>query len=821
MIQLQISRMKRIMTQDMSNDITTRNIGNLTRGLSPCAICFVVSLLLMMVVGVSGVKAATIDFNLPDGYYYLGNEAGANDVAKYDGSNFSANFYMCPAYSTTVDEQNYLGGDSSKPLITTFKSFSDNSKNQGKTYLHAIWYIEAATGDNAGYFYIKHYESGQYLVANDNNSPSATRRRVNLAPIDPENPTAKPGNDGMFKIQSDDNGVTYYLSSRTKASDNNKYLSPSAGNKDNLSATSDNSNTGGILGFWRENTKNSAWHFVDAQCATPVIAYTTNSNEITIESSTPGATIYYTSTTDGTEPATPTTSSYTGTGSSPLVINNVAATAKFKAIAVKDGMLDSEVASQITTIGTLNPTVTLASWTYGSPKNPSVSGNKGNGAVTYSYKKKTDDDTKYSANKPVNVGEYTVKAEIAETTTYLAGSATTDFSITPAPLTIKANAQAKDYLDADPELTYTVTGLKNNDIERNVIICVLQRASGESGENATPHSDQGSENVGSYDITENTSQRKLKSDNYTFSSFTKATFTINKKNLGDGETPAPGIGINMKDVNPKTVSVYNGNNALSPSDYTYEVSEKDADGNYTVTITAAGNNCTGSAKATYSPVAEDFFYPIDANDPQSDKIAAYISATDQMASADLVPCIVGQVNPTVGTISVVPVSYIPKDVPVLLLAKHDVTGMTTSPKNEKSPVISDALLSSNKLMIAPDEPSDSGDPTSTHGVHVESTEAYMYYKGEFVLTTAGTIKTGNYYLYNPNYQTPADPSTPTPAPSRSLTIVKSETTGIITRLEVRSEMEDGVWYTIDGQKLNKKPTRKGLYIKNGRKAIVK
>ena len=174
-----------------------------------------------MLSGITGIWAATIDFNLPNGYYFLGNQAGDNGVVAYNGNSFSANYYMCPAYSETVNSENYLGGDSNKPLITTFKSFSDNSKNQGKTYMYAIWHIEAATGNNAGYFYIKHYESNKYLVANDNTEPAETRRRVNLAPIDPDNPTAKPGNDGLFKIQSNDNGVTFYIAPKEKHVVNN------------------------------------------------------------------------------------------------------------------------------------------------------------------------------------------------------------------------------------------------------------------------------------------------------------------------------------------------------------------------------------------------------------------------------------------------------------------------------------------------------------------------------------------------------------------------------------------------------------------------
>ena len=444
-------------------------------------------------------------------------------------------------------------------------------------------------------------------------------------------------------------------------------------------------------------------------------------------------------------------------------------------------------------------TLTMNGWTYGTdPKdiNPSIvieEYDANNATKTFYYKVKDSDDATYTTTKPTktsNAGTYTVKVVVEPYQIYDGGEATTDFTIAKAILTIKAVAKAKDYLDSDPEFTYTVSGLKNSERQEDVLKdCNLQRVSGE--------------NVGTYNISINETTFEI-SPNYT-RSFTGAKLTINKKNLGDGETPAPGIGINVKDGSPKTVSVFNGENALLSTDYTYDFTDN------VVTITAAGNNCTGSAQATYSSVAENFFYPLDANDANSDKIAVYISTSDQMASADLVPCIVGQVNPTMGTLSVIPVSYIPKDVPVILLAKHDVTGITTSTKNENTPAVSEFLINNNKLNIAPED-----------GVPVENTEAYIFYKGEFVLTTAGTITAGKYFLYNPNYQASADPGTPTPAPARSLAIIKGETTGVIQLIydEVK-EGENAVWYTIDGQKLNKKPTRKGLYIQNGKKHIVK
>jgi hypothetical protein len=57
---------------------------------------------------------------------------------------------------------------------------------------------------------------------------------------------------------------------------------------------------------------------------------------------------------------------------------------------------------------------------------------------------------------------------------------------------------------------------------------------------------------------------------------------------------------------------------------------------------------------------------------------------------------------------------------------------------------------------------------------------------------------------------------------------EDETTGIGSMLDeeggTRNEegdMKNGAWYTVDGVKLNGKPTRKGLYIFNGHKVVIK
>ena len=135
----------------------------------------------------------------------------------------------------------------------------------------------------------------------------------------------------------------------------------------------------------------------------------------------------------------------------------------------------------------INPVVTITGWTYGmEKKEPSVTGNKGNGQVVYTYKVKGALDTTYTENVPVNAGEYTVRASVAETTNYQAGSGTADFTITPAVVTVSgitaqnktydgSNAATLDYssvtfdgkLDGDM-LTVTATGnFENANADQN------------------------------------------------------------------------------------------------------------------------------------------------------------------------------------------------------------------------------------------------------------------------------------------------------------------------------------------------------------------
>ncbi|MBR2278258.1 MAG: Ig-like domain-containing protein [Eubacterium sp.] len=107
----------------------------------------------------------------------------------------------------------------------------------------------------------------------------------------------------------------------------------------------------------------------------------------------------------------------------------------------------------------ITPTVTLDGWTYGETANkPIVTGNTGNGDVTYLYKEKGASDMSCTDVVPTQAGEYTVKALIAETANYNGGEATADFTIAKAKVTVTAEDKTSKREAALKELTYKVDG---------------------------------------------------------------------------------------------------------------------------------------------------------------------------------------------------------------------------------------------------------------------------------------------------------------------------------------------------------------------------
>ena len=130
------------------------------------------------------------------------------------------------------------------------------------------------------------------------------------------------------------------------------------------------------------------------------------------------------------------------------------------------------------------------------------------------------------------------------------------------------------------------------------------------------------------------------------------------------------------------------------------------------------------------------------------------------------------------------VSYIPKDTPVLI-EKTEETVETENPEN----------ISFNMLKYAYDDITADG-------------TLYILYNGAYIKAT-GTIPAGKCYLR------PIKPSG-----ARKLMIGNSNngSTGIQT--VDNDQLTKDIWFDLNGNRIDK-PTKKGLYINNGKKVVLK
>jgi hypothetical protein len=153
-----------------------------------------------------------------------------------------------------------------------------------------------------------------------------------------------------------------------------------------------------------------------------------------------------------------------------------------------------------------------------------------------------------------------------------------------------------------------------------------------------------------------------------------------------------------------------------------------------------------------------------------------------------------------GVVVIQQVDYLPSDTPVLLLADADATGFTMQAKPADIPSLTDEEIDSNRLRI--------GSPTSQPKAY----EDYIFFRGEFVMVSGGTLSTGKVFL---------DLSSEEAAATRSvLSFGDGSGTTAIESPQRQPSLQSG-WYTLDGRRLNTRPTRKGLYIMVGKKVWIK
>ena len=272
--------------------------------------------------------------------------------------------------------------------------------------------------------------------------------------------------------------------------------------------------------------------------------------------------------------------------------------------------------------------------------------------------------------------------------------------------------------------------------------------------------------------------------NYTGSA--SGTFTIYPKMLMDDMVTLSSERFESNgSVQKPEVTVADGN-WLTEDDYTVKNEGGKTGGTYEVVVTAK-RNYTGEVTKTFEIVNRK----LKATDVTfSYNWASYYSSDEDI---DLPDGIAAYVVTAVGetTATATQISYIPAGVVVLL--QEGATTTTTNTSAEGS------------LMAHASDP-----------VTVESLGGTIYglYNGKLMRVAVGTIPAGKNYLR-------VSPSSG--APQLSIVIDGGGTTGIENgklKIENSDDQESGVWYDLQGRRLQQKPAKSGLYIKNGVKVVI-
>ena len=427
---------------------------------------------------------------------------------------------------------------------------------------------------------------------------------------------------------------------------------------------------------------------------------------------------------------------------------------------------------------TLTITVNSNGWTYGDDITETeafeVAGNAGNGELSFLYKVRGADDNTYTNTLPENAGDYTVKIEVAETENYASGSAIADFTISPASI-------ANYTVSVDATQTYTYTGnaiepsVTVNDPNGNLLEDENYTVSYENNVNAA---DENATNKPTAIVTGTGNYTGTASASYTIAQADLADVTIaaiaDQEYTGNAIEPEVSVTLNGVDIDD--------------SEYTVSYSDNTDAGEATVTLTSTNNNFSteNTKSATFTILNRTLAVE---NVTFNNHWATYYSND---GAYDL-PAGIGAFVATGvgdGVVTISQIKNIPEGVAVLL-------------NNETTATTDHTIVTGNMLQHAAEE------------VNTNTTDAVFYglYNGTMMRVT-GTIPAGRNYLYMPLAMNNQG------APELKI-VIEGETTGVGASL-VNSEKRivNSDIYDLQGRRVHK-PSKKGLYINQGHKVVVK
>lgn len=292
---------------------------------------------------------------------------------------------------------------------------------------------------------------------------------------------------------------------------------------------------------------------------------------------------------------------------------------------------------------------------------------------------------------------------------------------------------------------------------------------------------------------------------------------IYEMNVGQASISVPHakyINANIEPL-PTVTMPYNGRNLVLAKDVDYTVawSNNKNVGTATVTITGKpGSYYEGSEKTVNFVIYRE----VEISGVTGD-YATYIAAEDLQNKNEsntaypIYPHAIKSIDWSNNTIEIVPISYIPKNVPVLLNR------------------VQNAINTTYHFTAATDTPEVTYDDEHFFGVSSSTDYAslktgsvkdiYILKGNYFYRATGGTLAANRCYIVKLN--TDADPA-PSQAPAYlSIITGDNNTTSIVVPVEEVFGKDFGDWYTLDGRKLQNRPTQKGVYIRNGKKIAIK
>lgn len=515
----------------------------------------------------------------------------------------------------------------------------------------------------------------------------------------------------------------------------------------------------------------------------------------------------------------------------------------------------------------ITPTVSLEGWTYGAAPqtiSPIVTGNTGNGTVTYTYKAQGSEV--FTNTVPENAGDHIIKATIAETANYQAGEATDTFTIAKAILSNVVIGDIADQTYTGSALTPTITVTFNDNTvdasEYNVnytnntnvgtaTVTLTSKgvnfADGQENPSKTFQILAATATITASDQTETYNGEEQEFDNYSVTNGSvvvsyygseadrdaeenllevvmdagtyyvkleqanenytsepvNVTFTIEPKTLTDEMVLIEG-GVFVYDGQPKTLEeegMYGVDDSeigylMENEDFTVSYSNNTNVGTATVTFTGIGNY-QGSVDREFYIVRQ-----LDIHFSENNVWASYFAEEDLEIPEGLKAYIVTEIGET--NVEVQEIQYIPQHVGVLLTYEEPAYAegelFAYAYEGETQEIDNNLLKGCSSA-------------TAVSALNSDDKNIYILYNDNFVKTTSGTIPAFRCYL-EVEYESGAQARL-------GITIDDSEINGISENIVVNSGKLANAIYDLNGRRMESSTLKKGLYIMNGKKIVVK